>query len=401
MAHLLTRRKALGTALGMAGLGCLAPRHAWATSPAEFLHQPGITLPQLPFLYFLTLDITTENRHDVAQLMQRWTDAAAALMAGKPIPDLVDSDETYGLPHQALTLTFGFGPTLFTKEGKDRFGLAAQRPAPLADLPRFTGDQLVPAHTGGDLCIQSCADNPQTAFHAIRILTRLADGIATPRWAQTGFLPDFGPHQTGRNLMGFKDGTMQPNIADPAVAKRVLWAADDDKAWMAGGTYLVARIIRIALEHWDRTKTSFQEETMGRQKRSGAPIGGHHEFDPLTLKQTDKYGNPITAEASHARLAAPEENGGAEFLRRAYSYDNGLSYIAERWPPWRQGNEFDTGLMFLAYQQDPRKAFTRIFERMAKFDMMNQYTTHIGSGLFACPGYRKGHYLGEDLLMTR
>lgn len=397
MTMLLSRRTALGAALGLAGGRLFTPSGACAARSA-MLHQPGIATPPLPFLYFIAFDLTTEKRTDVAALMQRWTRAADALMTGGSVPGLVDSGEAEGLATKDLTLTFGFGPGLFTRDGKDRYGLAARRPAPLADLPRFNGDQLVPAHTGGDLCVQSCAGDPQTAFHAVRILARLAYDIATPRWVQTGFAPDFGKGRTPRNLMGFKDGTINPDIRDPGIAARVLWASPTDQPWMQGGSYLVARIIRMALEHWDRTKVGFQEETMGRQKRSGAPIGGHGEFEPLTLKQTDRDGNPITAQGAHARLGAPEENGGAQILRRAYAYDNGLNYTAERWPPWRQGNEFDAGLMFLAYQQDPRTGFTKIFEQMSKFDMMNQFTTHVGGGLFACPGRRPDGYIGQQLL---
>ncbi|AQS83479.1 MAG: Dyp-type peroxidase [Acetobacter aceti] len=398
MTMLLSRRTALGAALGLAGGRLFTPSSGACAARFAMLHQPGIATPPLPFLYFIAFDLTTEKRTDVAALMQRWTRAADALMTGGSVPGLVDSGEAEGLATKDLTLTFGFGPGLFTRDDKDRYGLAARRPAPLADLPRFNGDQLVPAHTGGDLCVQSCAGDPQTAFHAVRILARLAYDIATPRWVQTGFAPDFGKGRTPRNLMGFKDGTINPDIRDPGIAARVLWASPADQPWMQGGSYLVARIIRMALEHWDRTKVGFQEETMGRQKRSGAPIGGHGEFEPLTLKQTDRDGNPITAQGAHARLGAPEENDGAQILRRAYAYDNGLNYTAERWPPWRQGNEFDAGLMFLAYQQDPRTGFTKIFEQMSKFDMMNQFTTHVGGGLFACPGRRPDGYIGQQLL---
>ncbi|WP_406586503.1 Dyp-type peroxidase [Asaia lannensis] len=360
-------------------------------------HQPGIITPQQPHAYFITFDVTTQKREVLVAMLRAWTVAADRLMAGKDMPGLVDSDETDGLGSRNLTVTIGFGPGLFIKDGKDRFGLAVHRPAALADLPRFTGDQLVPARTGGDLCVQCCADDPQTTLHASRILTRLAYDVAAPRWAQAGFLPNFGKGKTPRNLMGFKDGTINPDGQDPNSADRFIWAAPDDKPWMQSGSYLVARIIRIALEHWDRTPVSFQEETMGRQKHSGAPIGGHDEFEPLTLTQKDRDGNPVTVQNSHARLAAPEENGGAQILRRAYSYDNGLSYTAERWPPWRQGMEMDAGLLFLSWQQDPRTGFVRIFEKMAKFDMMNQYTTHIGGGLFACPGKMDGTFIGQSL----
>jgi deferrochelatase/peroxidase EfeB len=121
----------------------------------------------------------------------------------------------------------------------------------------------------------------------------------------------------------------------------------------------------------------------------------------MNLAATDADGNSIIPENSHARLAAPEVNDGAQILRRAYSYDNGLAHIAERWPPWRQGMFMDAGLMFLAWQRDPRSGFVRIFENMAKFDMMNQFVTHVGSGLFACPpGARPGGFVGETLFMA-
>jgi len=113
----------------------------------------------------------------------------------------------HGLPPARLTLTFGFGAGLFLKDGKDRYGLAAQLPPALVDLPPFDGDQLIETSTGGDLSIQACAEDPQVAFHAVRQLVRLAHGVAIVRWAQTGLLSIPDIHQTPRNLMGFKDGT--------------------------------------------------------------------------------------------------------------------------------------------------------------------------------------------------
>ena len=63
-----------------------------------------------------------------------------------------------------------------------------------------------------------------------------------------------------------------------------------------------------------------------------------------------------------------------------------MNFVAERWPPWRQGMEFDAGLLFICYQRDPRTGFIKIFDTMAKFDMLNQFVTHVGGGLFALPG---------------
>ena len=168
-----------------------------------------------------------------------------------------------------LTVTVGFGAGLFVKDGKDRYGLAKHRPEAFIDLPHFVGDQLVETHSGGDLSVQACADDPQVAFHAVRQLARLAYNVAEIRWTQSGFIPSFGPKRTARNLMGFKDGTNNPAVTDPKAMDKAVWVGSEGPDWMRGGSYLVARRIRIALEHWDRMNVSFQEQTVGRHKVFG------------------------------------------------------------------------------------------------------------------------------------
>ncbi|HXP96041.1 MAG TPA: iron uptake transporter deferrochelatase/peroxidase subunit [Telmatospirillum sp.] len=364
-------------------------------------HQGGIATRQQTSSYFAAFDLTTDKRADVEALLRTWTEAAARMTAGQTAAPLgkdltvaaTDSGDALSLPPSRLTITFGFGPGLFVKEEQDRFQLAAQRPDALADLPKFPGDQLVEAHSGGDLSIQACADDPQVAFHAVRQLARMAYGAAQIRWAQTGFAAGAAAKGTGRNLMGFKDGTMNPTDFD-----RFVWVGQEGPAWMQGGSYLVARRIRIALEHWERMTVSFQEQVVGRHKYSGAPLGGSHETDPLNLDATDKDGNPVIPENAHARLSAPDLNDGAQILRRAYSYNDGVNFTAERWPPWRQGMEYDAGLFFMSYQRDPRTSFVVMFDKLSKMDAMNQFVTHVGGGLFACPGGPgKGEFVGQRL----
>jgi len=391
------------TALGGTPAALAAASAAHETEPFWGRHQAGITTRQQSYAYFAAFDVTTAKREDVTALLRAWTDAAARLSAGETAATLSDDDDAepadsgdaLGLPARRLTITFGFGPGLFSKDGVDRFGLASRRPQALIDLPRFNGDQLVAERTGGDLCVQACAEDPQVAFHAVRQLSRLAYSSAKLRWAQNGFLPTARPHETPRNLQGFKDGTQNPKSNE---MDQFVWVGSEGPAWMQGGSYLVVRPIRIALEHWDRMKLGFQEQVVGRHKRSGAPLGARHENDPMDLEANDSEGNPVIPENAHARLASPAANDGAQVLRRGYSYDNGLSYTAERWPPWRQGMEFDAGLLFICFQRDPRTGFVKIFENMSKFDMMNQFVTHIGGGLFACPaGAARGDYIGRSL----
>jgi deferrochelatase/peroxidase EfeB len=178
----------------------------------------------------------------------------------------------------------------------------------------------------------------------------------------------------------------------------VVWAGDEAPLWMRGGSYVVLRRARMALEHWERTKIAFQEQTFGRRKLSGAPLGREREFDPIDLAAADADGNPIIPENSHVGIAHRATLGGARVLRRSYSYDDGANLTAERWPPWRQGMEFDAGLMFVCFQRDPRKGFIPIFEKMSRFDMMNQFVTNTGGGLFAAPaGAAKGDWIGRGL----
>ena len=385
----------------------LKPTAARASAILPFYgtHQQGVVTPQQASIYFAAFDLTAASRSDLVQLMALWTQAAARLTQGEPLGDAADpgaapadSGEVAGLAPARLTLTFGLGPGVFSQDGKDRYGLAARRPDAFGDLPHFVGDQLVAQRTGGDLCVQACSDEPQVAFHAVRQLTRLARPYASTRWVQQGFLAGYAPGETPRNLMGFKDGTLNVATTDAKSLDQFVWVGDEG-GWMKGGTYMVVRPIRIALEHWDTVKLGFQEQTIGRHKLSGATLGAQSEAAPLNLDALDAAGEPLTPENAHVRLAAPQTNGGAQILRRSYSYDNGVSYVAERWPPWRQGMELDAGLLFVCHQRDPRTGFSKLFERMSKFDMLNQFVTHVGGGLFAAlPGAAPDAPLGHALL---
>jgi deferrochelatase/peroxidase EfeB len=405
---------AVGSTIGLSGPAAALTGNASAASPRATrdvvpfhgTHQAGILTDQQSNTYMAAFDVFSSKRDDVITLLKTWTAAAERLTAGLPVEPaaggydatpLIDSGETVGMSPARLTLTFGFGPDFFRKDGVDRFGIAAKQPDALVRLPKFVGDKLIDAKTGGDLSVQACADDPQVAFHAIRQLARLTSGIAELRWVQSGFLssPD-AKGTTPRNLMGFKDGTQ--TVTDPT---RFVWAGNEAPDWMQGGSYLVVRRIRIALEHWDQMKLAFQEQTIGRQKASGAPIGMKHEFDALPLSKNDADGNPIIAENAHVRLANESTNNGAQMLRRGYSYNDGVDFTTERWPPWRQGMEYDAGLLFVCYQRDPRTTFIPMFDKMAKFDMLNQFVTHTGGGIFAVPrGVRPGTYLGQELFAS-
>lgn len=71
-------------------------------------------------------------------------------------------------------------------------------------------------------------------------------------------------------MMGFKDGTRNiPGTDEAALTKHVWAGATDGTDWMAGGSYLVARRIRMHIETWDRAPLQEQEDIFGRDKGEG------------------------------------------------------------------------------------------------------------------------------------
>ncbi len=356
--------------------------------------QGGIRTTPQRHCVFMVFDLTASTATELQVLLARWSAAIAQLQAGRMIGSVepahgdgvgADTGEALDLGPASLTVTVGLGPGVFD----ERFGLAAKRPAHLAAIPALPSDTLDEQLTGGDLSLQACADDPQVAYHAVRDLARMARGTATVRWTVIGFgRASAGPTQsTPRNLMGFKDGTR--NITTDDEYDRFVWL-DDDAGWMAGGSYQVVRKIRMNLETWDADVVSDQQRVFGRTKVEGAPLSGGSEHTAPDFHARAPHGTEggtaIDAR-SHVALAAHENNGGVKILRRGYNYTDGLN----------QYGQLDAGLLFAAYVNDPEH-FTTLQRKLGASDRLNEYVSHIGSGVFAVPpAPRKGSYVGEQL----
>ncbi len=364
-------------------------------------HQAGIATPAQYYMHFAVFDITSDAVDDLRSVLEQWTAAAAQLTVGKPyrpVPQAlgeppVDTGEAVGLGSAQLTITIGLGPGVFGSSGRDRFGLARLRPAELAQLPAFKGEDLDPASSGGDLCVQACADDPQVAFHAVHVLSRLASSVATVRYTQQGFgrtSSTSRSQQTPRNLMGFKDGTANIRAEETAAMDQFVWVqSGDGPRWMTGGSYLVARRIRILFDVWDASTLEEQQRTIGREKLSGAPLGTRSEYDPLDLDATGPDGEPLIPLDAHVRLASPQENGGQRILRRGYSYSEAVE---------PGSGQIDAGLFFIAFQRSPSRQFIPLQRRLAVVDALNRHTLHTSSAIFACPpGAQPGRFIGEGL----
>ncbi|OZE23824.1 deferrochelatase/peroxidase EfeB [Rhodococcus sp. 05-2254-6] len=396
---------AVGTGAALVGVGALAG-HATASGAevptsdvVEFRgeHQAGIVTPAQDRMHFVAFDITTDSRDEFVALLKKWTLMAERLTRGEETFDggavdrgqynpPTDTGEALGLTASSLTLTIGFGPSMF-----DRFDLASKRPASLADLQHFPADNLDPARSGGDLCIQACADDPQVAVHAIRNLARVGFGTVSVKWSQLGFgrtSSTSTTQATPRNLFGFKDGTANLKAEDPTLLNDNVWvAAADDQEWMAGGSYLVARRIRMLIESWDRTTLKEQERVIGRSKGTGAPLGQKDEFDALDFESQGPEGTFIDKTA-HVRLASKENLGGVQLLRRGYNFTDGSDGFGH----------LDAGLFFIAYCRDPLTQFVPMQLALSRKDALNEYIQHVGSAVFACPpGVEESEYWGSTL----
>ena len=391
---------AVGVGAGLSGGVALGRARAEADARRAYdffgAHQAGITTPVQEHLHFASYDMMPRtDREDLITLLQDWTYAASRMTQGLEVsatgavggdaevpPD--DTGEALGLPASGLTITFGFGPSLFENEEGDRYGIASLRPGPLERLPAFLGDDLDPQASHGDLCIQACADDPQVAVHAIRNLSRIAFGRAKLRWSQLGFgktSRTTSAQATPRNLFGFKDGTANILADDAAALDEHVWTgASDRPEWMDGGSYLVARKIAMRIETWDRVRLSEQNTIVGRDKGEGAPLSGGDEFSAPDFSAAAIDPN------AHVRLAHPEQNDGIRILRRGFNYVDGNNALGR----------LDAGLFFLSYQRDPAQFIA--LQRRLSTDRMNEYITHVGSGVWAVPGgSRPGSFVGAGL----
>ncbi|MFJ6896945.1 iron uptake transporter deferrochelatase/peroxidase subunit [Streptomyces hokutonensis] len=352
-------------------------------------HQPGITEGLQARGHLVAFDLAAgASRKEAAALLRRWSTTAQRLMAGEAAAQ-DDTDVARDAGPSSLTITFGFGNSFFS-----RTGLEKQRPASLDPLSDFSSDQLDKARSNGDLWVQIGADDALVAFHALRTIQKDAGSAAKVRWQMNGFNRTPGATarpMTARNLMGQLDGTRNPKPTESDFDKRIFVPASGsaDPAWMANGSYAVVRRIRMLLDDWEKLSTGAQENVVGRRKSNGAPLSGGGETTAMDLEKTDAKGALVVPINAHARIARPDQNGGAAMLRRPFSYHDGIA--ADGTP--------DAGLLFVCWQADPLRGFVTVQRKLDRGDALSTYIRHEASGLFAVPGgAAEGEYVGQRLL---
>ncbi|PVA13939.1 deferrochelatase/peroxidase EfeB [Mycobacteroides abscessus] len=348
--------------------------------PFHGVHQSGILVPppaeKQNFACHVAFDVISKDKDAVVAAFKTLTARArflcdggspADLGIGEPPADsavlgpVVESD--------GLTVTVAVGSSLFDR----RFGLADRKPAKLKPMTVFPNDFPEAAWSHGDLLVQLCAHNPDTVHHALRDITRAVRGDLQMRWRIEGYNSPPRPSGTGRNLLGFKDGTANPVSDD---AEKLVWTGDGEPAWTAGGTYMVVRLIRMMVEFWDRVSINEQERMFGRRRDSGAPLDGNNEFDTPNYA-ADADGKTIPLDA-HIRLANPRtgDTDNQRLVRRSYNYDLGVD---------ANGN-MQSGHVFVCYQQDLERQFETVQNRLNDEPLIDYVQPFGGGYFFALPG---------------
>lgn len=361
-------------------------------------NQAGITTPTPAAGIVASFDVAAADREGLAGMFRTLTERIAFLTRGgqaetvdDKFPPLDSGILGPQIMPDSLTITVAVGASLFDQ----RYGLEPIKPKHLQRMTSFPNDALDPEWCHGDLVLQFCANRPETAIHALRDIVKHTSAATVLKWKIDGFLPSLAEKahrkMTGRNLLGFKDGTANPDPSDEVMMNRVVWigADRDEPAWTQGGSYQVVRVVRHFLERWDRTPLQEQEAIFGRTRVEGAPLGKTGEFDDPRYDQ-DPEGKLVPLNA-HMRLANPRtpETRRNLLLRRAFNYSRGVT----------KAGQLDMGLLFICFQADLEAGFITVQNRL-NGEPLEEYIKPTGGGyFFVLPGVRtEANFLGESML---
>lgn len=383
------------------------PSDATAQSqPFHGLHQAGIVTPRPATGLVAAFDVVATSLDELERLFRILTERIAFLMEGGPAPTAPSAfpppDSGILGPVIApdnLTVTVALGASLFD----DRYGLSGLKPRHLQRMKRFSNDALDASLCHGDLLLQICSNGADTNIHALRDILKNTPDLLLLRWKQEGSVPvrqpkpaetePGEPPQSARNLLGFRDGTANPDATNKAAMERLVWVrpGTGEPGWAANGTYQVVRIIRNFVERWDRTALGEQEDIIGRRKDSGAPFGGAREYDePVYADDPDGKRTKLDA---HIRLANPRraDSEPSRMLRRPFNYSNGVT----------RAGQLDMGLLFICFQQDLERSFIAVQTRL-NGEPLEEYIKPVGGGyFFALPGVPDGTgHLGAGLIQA-
>ena len=330
-----------------------------------------------------------------------WTTAAARMTAGAPAGPAQRQPGRAARRHRRGRRAARRAPDDHVRlraeplrlDGTIGSGSPRRRPQRSSSCRRSPATRSIPTASGGDLCVQACADDPQVAFHAVRNLARIGRGVVVMRWSQLGFgrtSSTTRSQDTPRNLMGFKDGTNNIKAEETGCARRSTSGSSAAAAVVAARRHVPRRPrIRMLIEVWDRATLADQELTIGRVKNSRRAARRACRV---------RQGRPRREERRrHARDPG----------RRAHPPRGAVGEPGHPHPPprllvhRRHGRAARPARRRALLHRLPcatPTAFITLQQRLGRNDALNEYISHNGSALFAVPpGAQPGGFVGESL----
>lgn len=363
----VSRRGLFGLAATASVIGGCAGRveQRPAATEAVSVHgasQAGIDRPAVPQAYLQLTVFDLGDGVDPGAALAKLGETVADVVAGR-------SARLAGMAPGDLTVTVGVGSRLVAAVDSTLPGAVP--------LPAFAREQIAAGERDGDVMVQVCGGDPVVvalAAGALGDAVHAAGGSA--RWSQSGFRR-YGGDGYALNLLGFRDGIVQP---DPADLARELWL--DGPARVAGGTIAVVRRLRIDVAAMLAMTVAEQEAAIGRRRGDGCPLSGGGILTPLDLGAKTPDGRYLIPADAHARRAHPGATGVGVMLRRGYNYDNGPQ---------------DQGLLFISFHRELR-TFTETQYRLDEEDALLARTVATASGAFlVLPGFEADRPLGSRL----
>lgn len=237
------------------------------------------------------------------------------------------------------------------------------------------------------------ADSADACLFALRqVMRRTRAHLVLRRWMVEGFnrrdAPELGKAQV-RNLLGFKDGTANLAPSDDELPARQRGGRERRRApaWAVGGSYQVARTIRMLVEAWDRAALGEQEAIIGRHKATGAPLGAEHRrptcpTTPPTPTARSSRSTPTSAWPTPAR-PRPTRTSSAPW----FSYSRGFD----------GAGRLDQGLAFVSFQPELWTWVSLAVQERLSGEPLEEYIRAEGGGFFfAFPGVRDdGDFFGR------
>lgn len=229
---------------------------------------------------------------------------------------------------------------------------AGPRPAELHEFPGYAGPRHQAPATPGDLLFHIKAESVDACFELAMVIGDRLRGAAAIVDETVGFR-----YFEQRDLLGFVDGTENPEGADAAGAA-LIGAEDPD---FAGGSYVIVQKYLHDLDAWNGLSVEEQERVIGRTK-----------LGDFELSDAAKPANSHVA------------------VNTLYDPDGTQRQIIRANMPFGSVREGEFGTYYIAYAATPsvtERMLTRMFlgSDEAAYDRILDFSTAVTGTLFFTP----------------